>query len=130
MIEPLITEHMTIQQVKNDLNKKCPDKDDYASYFLVPLEKGEIRWGRRTFSDLFNHYNKKGVTEEQLMKAIIKARLNCYFCDDIRRFVFFRMALRFKIFSRERKILETKVPGTSKYTFKYLEELYDSVSKK
>lgn len=124
---------MTINELKKDLISKLDDQNDY---FNVKILKSDYRiFQRRSFRDLFHHYRRKGVSQKMLMQALMEAGFSSYFCFDVNLFVFFGL------YDRNYKFLNescfdydfnyiAKRNKDKKYTFKYLESIYDSIYKK
>lgn len=124
---------LTYKELKKDLNKKCPS--DYhkrydIDYFSMPLFKRDnVIYRRRTFSDLFLYYRYKGVSEKQLLKALYEEGFMCYLCSDIEQCVFFKWDQCYKFWRYNKSSLKEMMrkPCYTKYTIKYLDELFDSI---
>jgi hypothetical protein len=117
---------MNLSDLKIDLNNKCPE-----TYFTEKLfDKDERIFGRRSFGDLFNYYRPKGVSEKLLLKALVESGFSSYRCPDISDFVFFKWHRGYKFFSHALTASGHSAPVNQKYTFKYLNKLYDSRFKK
>ena len=113
---------MNLTDLKLDLHNKCPE-----TYFVkVLFEKDERIYGRRSFGDLFNYYRPKGVSEKLLLKALVDAGFSSYRCPDIADFVFFKWHRSYRFFSHARTSPGHSFYVNQKYTFKYLNKLYDS----
>ncbi len=121
-------EKITFEQLKQDLNKKCPSTGLLFGYFAEKLFDDDISvFNRRSFDDLFKLYKEKGVSEEMLMKALIDCGFATYLCGDIKKYVFFKLKRKERIFYWPRRHKMNTRASKTKYTRKYLENLYDSV---
>lgn len=122
-LNPLKTESMTLQEVIKDLNGKC-----IGTYFQCKLFRNDSKiYARRTFGDLFKYYRPKGVSEKLLLEALVKSGFSSYRCPGIKEFVFFKFNRVYRFWAHGEKANSHTELVSQKYTFKYLNKLYDSI---
>lgn len=127
---------MSDKEILNDLLTKCSYKrpiigrNAYCTYFAEKLFKNDMMvFKRRSFTDLHKYYRRFGVSEKQLMRVLGDPdnSFSCYVCSDTNEFMFFLLQKSYKCFYHKKGHAHSLVDG--KYTFKYLEELWDSAFK-
>lgn len=126
-----------VEEVIKDLNSLM-----HENYFVKPLGENDTAYKnimRRSFNDLYDYYKTKGVSEEMLMEALMKAGIHCYFCSTPMRFVFFKNSKGSKCFTN--LLFENEITQNYKkydkqnsnvgiYTSEKLLSLYDSIEHK
>lgn len=120
---------MTSLRLREDLTNKC--SRFYFTKILTSTEK--VVYKRRSFANLFNYYRVRGVTELQLMKALIQEGFYAQICG-VEKHTKIMFA---KVNAEPKGIWATPVPKGylknikihDKYTVSYIEDLYQKAKK-
>lgn len=124
---------MTKEEIIKELDSRRDKNSRYTSgYFCSKFSKNEKKpFWRRSFLALFNFFRVRGVSEKELLEALIDGGYRSICCPDAKKIVFFHM------FNEPQKLKTYKHKDNFEYftkshnmKTKYNEEYLDSLLNK